>query len=404
MKELKCPKCGSVIKVDEADYALILNQVKNQEFESEMKTRMAELKKQLELEQQNAAQRAAGKHQEVLLMKEQELTALQGQISTLKAQLASVNQVHRAEQEKVVLQKTQEMNEQLASKEQQINSLKSEYEMKLKFAAEEIERYKDMKVRLSTKMLGETLEQHCYNEFMRIRPFFPYAEFHKDNDAVTDEEDNKATKGDFIFRDKSADGLEYISIMFEMKNEADATKTKHHNEDFLAKLDADRRKKGCEYAILVSMLEPENELYNSGIVDMSYRYDKMYVIRPQFFVPLITLLTQAMKKSLDYQRQLEEAKSQVVDVTNFENKLFDFKEKFGKNYRLASEKFEDAIKAIDKSIAELEKVKKALLGSEDNLRLANNKLEDLTVKSLTRGNKTMKALFEGTAKPETDNQ
>jgi len=394
MKQITCPKCGSVIKVDEADYALILNQVKNQEFDAELKSRLAELKKQLELEQQNAAQRATSAHLQEMSQKQQEVMALQGEIQTLKMQLTSISQVHRAEQEKAVLEKVQKMSEQMAAKEQQLVAVRNEYEMKLKFASEEIERYKDMKVRLSTKMLGETLEQHCYNEFMRIHPFFPYAEFHKDNDAVADEEDEKATKGDFIFRDKSADGFEYISIMFEMKNEADATKAKHRNEDFLTKLDADRRKKGCEYAVLVSMLEPENELYNGGIVDMSHKYEKMYVIRPQFFVPLITLLSQATKKSLDYQRQLEEAKSQAIDITNFEDKLLDFKDKFGNNYRLANEKFDKAIKAIDSSIEDLQKVKEALIGSGKNLRLANDKLEALTVKSLTRGNKTMQALFE----------
>ncbi len=394
MKQITCPKCGSVIKVDEADYALILNQVKNQEFDAELKIRLAELKKQLELEQQNAAQRATSAHLQELSQKQQEVMALQGAIQTLKMQLASIGQVHRAEQEKAVLEKVREMSEQMAAKEQQLVAVRNEYEMKLKFASEEIERYKDMKVRLSTKMLGETLEQHCYNEFMRIHPFFPYAEFHKDNDAVADEEDEKATKGDFIFRDRSADGFEYISIMFEMKNEADATKAKHRNEDFLTKLDADRRKKGCEYAVLVSMLEPENELYNGGIVDMSHKYEKMYVIRPQFFVPLITLLSQAMKKSLDYQRQLAEAKSQAIDITNFEDKLLDFKDKFGNNYRLANEKFDKAIKAIDSSIEDLQKVKEALIGSGKNLRLANDKLEALTVKSLTRGNKTMQALFD----------
>ena len=400
MKQITCPKCGSVIKVDEADYALILNQVKNQEFDAELKSRLAELKKQLELEQQNAAQRATSVHLQELSQKQQEVTTLQGEIQTLKMQLASIGQVHRAEQEKAVLEKVREMSEQMAAKEQQLVAVRNEYEMKLKFASEEIERYKDMKVRLSTKMLGETLEQHCYNEFMRIHPFFPYAEFHKDNDAVADEEDEKATKGDFIFRDRSADGFEYISIMFEMKNEADATKAKHRNEDFLTKLDADRRKKGCEYAVLVSMLEPENELYNGGIVDMSHKYEKMYVIRPQFFVPLITLLSQAMKKSLDYQRQLAEAKSQAIDITNFEDKLLDFKDKFGNNYRLANEKFDKAIKAIDSSIEDLQKVKEALIGSGKNLRLANDKLEALTVKSLTRGNKTMQALFDEAKKGE----
>ena len=397
MKELKCPKCGSVITVDEADYALILNQVKNQEFDSELKSRVAELKQQLLLQQQNDVQRAASAHQQELSQKQQQLTALQGEINTLRAQLQSIDQVHRAEQEKAVMLIEQELSGQITAKDQQLTTLRNEYEMNLKFASEEIERYKDMKVRLSTKMLGETLEQHCYNEFARLRPLFPYAEFGKDNEAVADNEDDKATKGDFIFRDKSADGFEYISIMFEMKNEADETRTKHRNEDFLAKLDADRKKKGCEYAVLVSMLEPDNELYNSGIVDMSHRYDKMYVIRPQFFIPLITLLCQAMKKSLDYQRQLAEARSQAIDITNFEAQLSDFKDKFGNNYRLAQDKFESAIKSIDASIAQLQKVKEALTGSERNLRLANDKLEHLTVKRLTAGNKTMQNLFKQAA-------
>ena len=394
MQEIKCPKCGSVIKVDEADYALILSQVKNQEFNAEVERRMAELKKQMELQQQNDEQRAANAHQLALSQKQQEVTALQGEILLLKSQMASIAKVHLAEQEKAVLEKTQEMNEQIAAKEQQLAAVRNEYELRLRFANDEIERYKDMKVRLSTKMLGETLEQHCYNEFMRIHPFFPRADFHKDNDAVAGDDDNKATKGDFIFRDYSADGFEYLSIMFEMKNEADETKTKHRNEDFLAKLDADRRKKGCEFAVLVTMLEPDNELYNTGIVDMSHKYEKMYVIRPQFFVPLITLLSQAMQKSLDYQRQLAEAKSQAIDITNFESKLLDFKDMFSHNYQLANDKFDKAIKAIDSSIEDLQKVKEALLGSGKNLRLAHDKLEALTVKKLTAGNKTMQAMFK----------
>ena len=241
---------------------------------------------------------------------------------------------------------------------------------------------------MSTKMIGESLEVHCSTEFNRlIRPIMPNAYFEKDNEVA------EGTKGDFIFRDFDG-GTEYVSIMFEMKNEADTTATKHKNEDFLKKLDEDRRKKGCEFAVLVSLLEPESELYNGGIVDVSYKYDKMYIIRPQFFIPLITLLVQTSKKSLDYKRQLAVAQSQSIDVTNFENDLLDFQEKFGRNYRLASEKFQTAIDEIEKSIQHLQKIKDALIGSEKNLRLANDKAEGLTIKKLTKNNPTMKAKFE----------
>jgi len=242
---------------------------------------------------------------------------------------------------------------------------------------------------LSTKMIGETLEIHCSTQFNQmLRPMMPNAYFEKDNDA------SGGTKGDFIFRDFGEDGTEYISIMFEMKNEADETATKHKNEDFLKKLDTDRRAKGCEFAVLVSLLEPDNELYNGGIVDMSYRYDKMYVIRPQFFIPMITLLVQTSKKGLEYRQQLAIAQKQSIDVSNFESQLEDFRERFGKNYRLASERFKTAIDEIDKSIQHLNKIKEALVGSEYNLRLANDKAEALTIKKLTRGNPTMKAKFE----------
>lgn len=248
--------------------------------------------------------------------------------------------------------------------------------------------YKDLKTRMSTKMIGETLEIHCstlYNQMMRS--MLPNAYFEKDNDA------SGGSKGDFIFRDFSDSGTEYVSIMFEMKNEADETATKHKNEDFFKKLDADRREKKCEFAVLVSLLEPDNELYNSGIVDVSYKYEKMYVIRPQFFLPIISLLVQTSRKSLEYKQQLEIAQSQSIDVTNFENQLLEFKERFANNYRLASEKFNKAIEEIDKSIDHLQKIKAALLGSENNLRLANDKAEALTIKKLTRNNPTMKAKF-----------
>lgn len=265
--------------------------------------------------------------------------------------------------------------------------LKEQYEGKLKNAQDQLDYYKDLKTKMSTKMVGETLEIHCSTEFNRVRPLFPNAYFEKDNDA------SSGSKGDFIFRDYE-DGIEYVSIMFEMKNEMDETSTKHKNEDFLKKLDADRNTKKCEFAVLVSLLEPESELYNTGIVDMSHRYPKMYVIRPQFFIPLITLLVQTSKKSLDYKRQLAIAQSQSLDVTKFEQQLLDFKDKFGRNYRLASEKFQKAIEEIDKSIDHLQKIKEALIGSENNLRLANDKAEDLTIKKLTYNNPTMKAKFE----------
>ena len=241
---------------------------------------------------------------------------------------------------------------------------------------------------MSTKMVGETLEMHCSTLFNQtLRSVMPNAYFEKDNDA------SSGSKGDFIFRD-SEDGIEYVSIMFEMKNEMDTTSTKHKNEDFLKKLNDDRNKKGCEYAVLVSLLEQDNELYNGGIVDVSHRYPKMYVIRPQFFIPIITLLVQTSKKSLEYKRELALAKSKEVDVTNFENSLLDFQEKFGKNYRLASEKFNTAIQEIDKSISHLQKIKEALIGSENNLRLANNKAQDLSIKKLTKNNPTMRQKFE----------
>ena len=264
----------------------------------------------------------------------------------------------------------------------------STYEEKLKFKDEEIERYKDFKLRQSTKMVGESLEQHCEIEFNKLRATgFRNAYFEKDNDART------GSKGDYIYREADEDGTEFISIMFEMKNEMDATATKKKNEDFFKELDKDRREKNCEYAVLVSMLESENELYNTGIVDVSYRYPKMYVIRPQFFIPIITLLRNAAQNSLEYRKELSVIKTQNIDISNFENDLNEFKDKFSRNYRLASEKFKKAIEEIDKTIDHLQKTKEALMSSENNLRLANNKAEDLSIKRLTRNNPTMAAKF-----------
>ena len=442
MKELKCPQCGNVFQVDEADYASIVSQVKTSEFEAEVCKRIEELKAQQAAQQQvkDAENREAfnaqmQKKQSELQAKEQELAILKDKIAGMEdkkkleigqalsdkdleiTRLKNAIELQKAEQEKAVMAAREKMKEDITRKERELaelrsskdmeiaelrnlstlsksqselekNAIRDEYETKLKFAQEQVDYYKDMKSKLSTKMIGETLEQHCSNVFNgQMRPMFPNAYFEKDNDA------SGGTKGDFIFRD-SVDGTEYISIMFEMKNEADTTATKHKNEDFFKKLDDDRKAKKCEYAVLVSLLEPENDLYNNGIVDVSYKYEKMYVIRPQFFMPIITLLVNASKKSLEYKKELAIAKSQSLDITNFENKLMEFKDKFGRNYRLASEKFQKAIDEIDKSIAALQKTKEALMGSEKNLSQALNNAEDLTIRKLTYKNPTMKALFD----------
>ena len=436
MKEIKCPKCHSVFQVDEADYASIVTQVKNAEFRAEVDRRMAELQKQHQAEQRADAMKFEQELQKKLSTKELEIGRRDSEIERLKAQLAMLSQTKELELKAELAKKEQEIarlkgtiaqgdsvrqvavleeqrkaQEALKAKDNQItaltgrmelekseatlreNSLRKEYELQLKQKQEEVDYYKDLKSKMSTKMVGETLEIHCSTEFNRMRPLFPNAYFEKDNDA------SGGSKGDFIFRDY-ADGFEYISIMFEMKNEMDATATKHKNEDFFKKLDDDRRAKNCEFAVLVSLLEPDSELYNTGIVAVSHRYPKMYVIRPQFFIPLITLLVQTSKKSIEYQRQLAVARSQSIDVTNFENQLNDFKEKFANNYRLASERFKTAIDEIDKSILHLQKIKDALVGSERNLRLANDKADGLTIKRLTRGNPTMKAKFEEARRKE----
>lgn len=443
MKELKCPNCGNFFTVDEADYASIVSQVRNAEFEAEMERRIADLHKQHQTEQQVIEANALNKYQQELnkkaeeqirmekdwqaaiAQKDAELVRLQSALNVVEQKKQSELSVAIAGKEKeisdlksairdkdsaleiAVLKEQQKAQEDIKSKEAEIallkaaaeldkqnatiqeNALKDRYEARLKLKQEEVDYYKDLKARMSTKMIGETLEIHCSTQFNQmLRPMMPNAYFEKDNDA------SGGTKGDFIFRDFGEDGTEYISIMFEMKNEADETATKHKNEDFLKKLDTDRRAKGCEFAVLVSLLEPDNELYNGGIVDMSYRYDKMYVIRPQFFIPMITLLVQTSKKGLEYRQQLAIAQKQSIDVSNFESQLEDFRERFGKNYRLASERFKTAIDEIDKSIQHLNKIKEALVGSEYNLRLANDKAEALTIKKLTRGNPTMKAKFE----------
>lgn len=436
MNEIKCPKCGNVFSVNEADYASIATQVRNKEFQNELSARLAE------------------KEREYAMRQEMEIGKKEAEISRLKESLDGISNAKELEFKKILDEKEQEIarlniamaenegrrkiavletensfRDKLRAKDTEIAELKGKmvseiaevkgkaaseiaelksmaasekdaamlrekslverFNMQLREKQEQIDYYKDLKTRMSTKMIGETLEIHCSTEFNRIRAsMYPKAYFEKDNDI------RGGSKGDFIFRDYDEDGTEYISVMFEMKNEMDETATKHRNEDFFAKLDKDRREKDCEYAVLVSLLEPDSELYNEGIVDVSYRYPKMYVVRPQFFMPLISLLSQASKKSIEYRKALALAQRQSVDVSNFEEQLNDFKNRFANNYRLASEKFKKAIEEIDKSIDHLQKIKEALLGSENNLRLANNKAEELTIKKLTRNNPTMKEKFE----------
>lgn len=430
MQEIKCPKCGEVFQVDESGYSAIVQQVRDKEFSKELKSREA----QFELEKDNAVQLAKLAIEkdlsEKLIQKDSEIAKLKADITTeqiskkseisetiaqkdkeiveLKNKLASFDKDKELELTKLVNKMNTELSEkdnciaklnnekELTQKESQLKeqSLKDQYEEKLRFKDEEIARYKDFKAKLSTKMVGESLEQHCEIEFNKLRATgFQRAYFEKDNDAKT------GSKGDYIYRESDPEGGEFISIMFEMKNEMDSTSTKKKNEDFLKELDKDRKEKKCEYAVLVSLLEPENELYNTGIVDMSHRYPKMYVIRPQFFIPIITLLRNASLNSLEYRKELAVIKAQNIDVSNFEAQMNDFKEKFAKNYELASRKFKTAIEEIDKTIDHLQKTKEALLSSENNLRLANNKAEDLTIKRLTRNNPTMEAKF-AELKPE----
>ena len=400
MKELKCPKCGNIFTVDEADYALLLNQVKNSEFEAELARRVHELEQSQKVRQEAERQAAQAKAEADRLRlqadQQQKLHELQSKIDALNAQVQQADQ----QKELAVAQVRQKATESYMAKEQELASLRSQTNAEIKALQDQVAYYKDLKIKLSTKMVGETLEQHCYNEFTRISPLFPNAEFHKDNDVV------EGSKGDFVFRDSSDDGVEYISIMFEMKNENDETATKHKNQDFFAKLDQDRQKKNCEYAVLVSMLEPENDLYNSGIVtvtqnDKGERFEKMYVIRPQFFVPLITLLCQTSRKSLDAKRELALIKQQQIDVTHFEEKLMAFKDGFSRNVRLANDKFNTAIEAIDTTIKQLMKVRENLVASGSYLDKAEKKLDDVTIKRLTYGNPTMKALFDEAKKDNT---
>ena len=442
MNEIKCPKCGEAFTVDESGYIAIAGQVRDAEFQKEIEKREILLTKDKENEIKLAKIEAERLLEKDSIEHEQELEKIKSLLSsTLKEKLSEIeiaqanaetklaNSLSQSSQEierlkgelsKVETEKMLAVNEEvskgktaIADKEQEItkltleaNNIQSANELKIKLLEEsykdkldekdvQISYHKDFKARQSTKMLGETLELHCEIEFNRLRSAgFQKAYFDKDNDSKT------GSKGDYIFKESSDNGVEFISIMFEMKNESDTTATKKKNEDFLKELDKDRNEKGCEYAVLVSMLESDNELYNNGIVDMSHRYPKMYVVRPQFFIPIITLLRNAALNSVYYKEQLAEVRNQNIDISDFENNMTEFKDKFGKNFELASRKFQTAIKEIDETIKHLEKTKDALLSSENNLRLANDKAQDLTIKKLTKNNQTMAKIF---AELETNN-
>lgn len=403
MQEIKCPNCGEVFQVDETGYAKIVQQVRDREFEKELQRREKEqAEKQesqlqlLRLQEEKARDAALQEKQMALAALEQRLQKLQAKLdeSELERKLAVTEAVQSREQ--ALHEKQMEiagLQGRLESREKEAQlterALREQYENELKQKEEQIAYYRDFKARQSTKMVGESLEQHCQNEFNRVRMMsFPNAYFEKDNDA------RSGSKGDFIFREQTPEGVELLSIMFEMKNEMETTATKHKNEDFFRELDKDRREKGCEYAVLVSLLEGNSEYYNSGIVDVSYRYEKMYVIRPQFFVPLIGLLRNAALNALRYRQELQQMREQQVDISNFEENLKTFKTGFSKNYELASRKFTDAITEIDKSISHLQKIKDNLLSSERQLRLANDKADGLSIKRLTRNAPSMRELFE----------
>lgn len=403
MQEIKCPKCGEIFQVDETGYDQIARQVRDKEFAKELERREKELETKKEKDLELIRLKEEKEYTEGITKKEAEISAKDQLIAELQAKLDAGETTMKLAVAEAVEKKNEELSQktseiadlkgELKNKETESRlsekSLKEQYEEKLKLKDEQIEYYKDFKARQSTKMIGESLEQHCLTQFNSIRmTAFPNAYFEKDNDSRT------GSKGDFIYRECAEDGTEFISIMFEMKNEADMTATKHKNEDFFKELDKDRNEKGCEYAILVSLLEIDNELYNNGIVDVSYRYPKMYVIRPQFFIPMITLLRNAAQNSLHYRQELQIVRNQQVDILHFEENMNAFKEGFARNYRLASEKFATAIEEIDKTIDHLQKTKAALLSSENNLRLANNKADELSIKKLTKNAPTVKAMFE----------
>jgi hypothetical protein len=385
MNEIKCPNCGKEFSLSDAGYAEILSQVRNKEFEQQI----SEREKQFEDEKDSAVKLAKLESEN---RSEKAASELKTEIDKLRAQISSFEKDKQLAVNKAETEKITELNE----KEKEISELKltagnirENYEQQLKQKDEQIEFYKDLKIKMSTKMIGETLEQHCETQFNQLRATgFSTAYFEKDNDIKT------GSKGDYIFRDHAQDGTEFISIMFEMKNESDSTSSKKKNEDFFKELDKDRNEKGCEYAVLVTMLEPDSELYNSGIVDVSYKYPKMYVIRPQFFIPVITMLRNAALNTVSYRQQLAEIKNQNLDISHFEDAMNDFKDRFGRDYKLAAGKFDTAVEEIDKTILHLQKTKEALLSSENHLRLANDKAQDLSVKRLTKNNPTMQAKFD----------
>lgn len=388
MNEIKCPKCGTIFQISETDYESIVKQIRDTEFEHELSIRETQFNKEKESAIKLAEANLERTLKDNLSKKDLEIVELNHQLKLeqTEKELAIKMAIH--ERDKTINELNNKLELNQADFLLREKNLKENYEEKMKNKDEQIAYYKDFKAKQSTKMIGESLEQHCNNEFNKLRPLFKNAYFEKDNDIKT------GSKGDFIFKDYDEDGTEIISIMFEMKNEADETSTKHKNEDFFKELDKDRREKRCEYAVLVSLLEIDNEYYNGGIVDVSHKYEKMYVIRPQFFIPLITLIRGFAMNSLAYKKELQVVKNQNIDISHFEENMNAFKEGFGRNYRLASEKFKKAIDEIDKTIDHLQKTKEALLSSENNLRLANNKAEELKIKKLTHNSPTMAVKFE----------
>lgn len=428
LNEIKCPNCGTLFQIDEGDYQSIVKQIRDSEFLKEIESReeilkkdkensikineaslkekyqeeinkkdleISDLKNKVKLQEDNLNKEIKIKENEIKEKSSKEINELVLEVNDLKAKLKLSESENELKIKDAINSKDKELmelNNKLESKNNEYllkeKTIKESYEEKLKDKEEQIAYYKDFKAKQSTKMIGESLEQHCNYEFNRLRPLFKNAYFEKDNDA------RSGSKGDFIFRDFDDNGSEIVSIMFEMKNEADETSTKHKNEDFLKELDKDRKEKNCEYAVLVSLLEADSDYYNDGIVDVSHLYNKMYVIRPQFFIPLITLIRNLAYKSIEYKNELEIIRNQNIDITHFEENINKFKEGFGRNYRLASERFSKAIEEIDKSIDHLNKIKEHLQKADDNLRLANNKADDLTIKKLTSGNPTMEKLFK----------
>lgn len=450
MNEIKCPHCGEMFTIDEAGFAAILKQVRDAEFDKEVRRHEQLMASEKQQAVQLAVAEALAKAQGDAAQKEARIAELEARLQAEQRERESQQRLAHAERERALADAAAAKDVRIVELEQRVEAQGRAFEAEKKLAVEqarsalererdalaaqvalkdaeksrcesalkeqlaielkakddiiaykdgEIERYKDMKARLSTKMVGESLEQHCETEFNKIRAAaFPRAYFEKDNDA------SEGSKGDFVFRECDEEGNEIVSIMFEMKNESDDSSHRHKNEDFFKKLDADRRKKGCEYAVLVTLLEPESELYNQGIVDVSYRFEKMYAIRPQFFLPMISILRNAALNSMAYKAELAVVRNQNIDITKFEEQMETFKSGFARNYDLASRKFQTAIDEIDKTILHLQKTKDALVSSENNLRLANNKAQDLTIKRLTRNNPTMKAAFEALAEEKDDTQ